>query len=131
VIGIETVTRSDRGVLSEIMEESVLWSREISDEGSWTEGSDDANEVPHAAEATDDLIAAYAEAAARHGVAREVESGFWVATVVGLDGAWSDGSTPEAALEDLEQVIREWAHVKCRLGAQDMPRIEGISLTSS
>jgi predicted RNase H-like HicB family nuclease len=70
----------------------------------------------------------YGEAAARHGTASEVEPGLWIARVVGLDGAWSEGATREEAEGGLAEVILDWVIVKLRLGATDIPEIDGLDI---
>ena len=74
------------------------------------------------------LVEAYAAAASRHARVREVDPGVWVASVVGLEGAWADGETAEEALEALPEAIVGWVAVKLRLGAADIPRIEGLNV---
>jgi predicted RNase H-like HicB family nuclease len=74
------------------------------------------------------LVESYADAATRHAVVREVDPGVWVASVVGLEGAWADGDSPEDALRNLPEAIVGWVAVKRRVGASDIPRIEGIDL---
>ena len=74
------------------------------------------------------LVKLYAEIALRHATSREVDPGVWMATVVGLDGAWGDGDTPEEALEELHDAIMGWVAVKRRVGATDIPPMEGVDL---
>ena len=74
------------------------------------------------------LVRMYAEIAARHSIVREIEPGVFVATTVGLDGAWGDGATPDTAIRELEEAIIGWVAVKRRIGAGDIPPMEGIDL---
>jgi predicted RNase H-like HicB family nuclease len=70
----------------------------------------------------------YAEAASRHSTVRETDEGVWIAFVVDLDGAWSEGSSAEEAAKALPETIVDWLIVKLRLGATDIPQIDGLSL---
>jgi len=74
------------------------------------------------------LLRRYADTAALHSVVREVEPDVWVARVVGLEGAWSDGGTPNEARRRLPGVIVEWVVAKLTVGARDIPPIEDIDL---
>lgn len=74
------------------------------------------------------LVEAFARMAAAHGVAREVDPDVWVASVVGFEGAWADGGTAEEAKKGLSEAIVGWVAVKRRIGAQDIPVIEGLDL---
>lgn len=74
------------------------------------------------------LVQLYADVAVRHAIVREVEPGAWLATVAGLDGAWGDGGTPNEARDELREAIVGWVAVKRRVGAADIPRLEGIDL---
>ena len=74
------------------------------------------------------LVKAYADLAAGHAAVRELEPGVFVATVVGLEGAWGDGDSVKAALDSLREAIVGWVAVKRRLGAADIPQMEGLDL---
>jgi hypothetical protein len=74
------------------------------------------------------FIRFYAKTAARHGAAREVDPGVWVSTIAGLDGAWGEGDSREEALGSLEDAVFNWAIVKLRLRATNIPQIEGLGL---
>jgi predicted RNase H-like HicB family nuclease len=74
------------------------------------------------------LVRAYADIACRHARVTETDAGVWFADVVGLEGAWGDGSSPEEAEEELREAIIGWVAVKRRMGATDIPPIEGIDL---
>lgn len=95
-----------------------------------------AEEALHAGEVRADdvegvpltLVRLYAEIARRHARTREVDPGVWVSTVVGLDGAWGDGDSIEAAEKSLEEAIIGWVAVKRRMGASDIPLMESIDL---
>ncbi len=78
---------------------------------------------------TDNSIARWAEVVVSHAVTRPIDSppGL-IATVEGVEGAWVYGDTREAALEDLESVLKDWAAMKLRDGDQDIPRIKGVHL---
>jgi predicted RNase H-like HicB family nuclease len=70
----------------------------------------------------------YAEAAGRHATVQETDDGVWIAYVVGLEGAWSEGSSYRDAKATLPETIVDWLIVKMRLGATDIPQIDGLSL---
>ncbi len=74
------------------------------------------------------IVRLYAEIATRHAITRQIEPGVWVATVAGLEGAWGDGDSPEEAGRELEEAIVGWIAVKRRVGARDIPPMEGIDL---
>lgn len=73
------------------------------------------------------LVRAYAQRAAFHSRLREVDPGVWVATVVGLDGAYGDGGGPRQACDDLAESIIGWVAVRRRLGLA-IPPMEGLDL---
>lgn len=74
------------------------------------------------------LVEQYAAAAARHAIVREADPGVWVASVVGLDGAYADEDSPAEALAVLPGVIVDWVAVRLRFGATDIPAIEGLDI---
>jgi hypothetical protein len=74
------------------------------------------------------LIKLYASLALRHAQTEEMYPGEWVSTVVGLKGAYGEGATAAAAEIDLCETIIGWVVVKRRLGAMDIPPMEGIDL---
>jgi predicted RNase H-like HicB family nuclease len=74
------------------------------------------------------LVARYAELACHHARVVEVDPGVWFASVVGIEGPWGDGDTPQKALDELHEAIIGWVAVKRRVGANDIPSIEGIDL---
>lgn len=74
------------------------------------------------------LVDLYVDIAVRHALVREVDPGVWVATVAGLEGAWGDGESPDDAVSELREAIVGWVAVKRRVGATDIPLMEGIDL---
>ena len=53
----------------------------------------------------------------------------YFATVPACKGAWACGSTPEAAIRELEDALADWAEVHLRTGNQPpLPAMGGISL---
>ena len=53
----------------------------------------------------------------------------YFATVPACRGAWAQGSTPEAALGELEDALADWAEVHLRTGNQPpLPAMGGINL---
>lgn len=69
----------------------------------------------------------YADIAVRHARVTKIDNGVWYADVVGLDGAWGDGDTPEAARASLKEGIVGWAAVKLKVGAP-VPPIDGLDI---
>ena len=52
----------------------------------------------------------------------------YFATVPACQGAWASGSTPEAAIRELEDVLADWAEVHLRTGNQPpLPAIDNLS----
>ena len=78
------------------------------------------------------LIALWAEIAVSHAVVREINepSGGMFASVVGLDGAWGSGHSPEEALDELKSVLIDWANMKLDDGDDDIPSMEGVHLSA-
>jgi predicted RNase H-like HicB family nuclease len=74
------------------------------------------------------LVDAYVDIAVGHAQVVEADPGVWVATVAGLDGAYGDGDSMNAAIADLREAIVGWVAVKRRIGATDIPPMEGIDL---
>ena len=62
-------------------------------------------------------------------VERLEDSGEFYASVPDTNGAWAIGSTPEEAEEGLESALVDWVILKLELGADDIPKMGGISLT--
>lgn len=73
----------------------------------------------------------YVAAACKHAVVREEDPGVWAAYVIGLDGAWVDGDSPEDVLRDLPGVVADWVLAKRRLGADDIPIVDGLDVNPS
>jgi predicted RNase H-like HicB family nuclease len=73
------------------------------------------------------LVNAYAERAVLHARVREVDPGVWIASVVGLEGAYGDGRTEDQARDDLREAVIGWVAVKRRLGLP-LPELEGLDL---
>lgn len=75
------------------------------------------------------LIALWAEIAARHAIVRPSDDpDGLIATVVGIDGAWAFGQTPEDAVAKLHSVLIGWATLKLDDGDTDIPPMEGLDL---
>jgi predicted RNase H-like HicB family nuclease len=73
------------------------------------------------------LVDAYAERAVLHARVREVDTGVWIASVVGLEGAYGDGESEADATADLREAVVGWVAVRRRLGLQ-IPELEGLDL---
>ena len=74
------------------------------------------------------MLELYADIASRHATTKQLSDGSCVATVVGLNGAFGEGSTAEEAVNDLKEAIVGWVVVKRRIGATDIPPMEGLNL---
>ena len=75
---------------------------------------------------TDALVRLYAERAIRHARVEQLEDGSWFAAIVGLEGAWGEGDSPEEAEADLLEVLCGWVVVKLDRG-DTIPEMDGIS----
>lgn len=74
------------------------------------------------------LLDLYAEIAKRHALTREISEGQWVSTVAGLKGAYGEGATQTEAQADLCEAVKGWVLIKRRIGASDIPLMEGLDL---
>jgi|GEM_PF-5647324 len=74
------------------------------------------------------LVHLYAEIADRHAQVKEVDPGVYAAIVAGLEGAWGEGEDEDEARRELKEAIIGWVAVKRRIGATDIPLMEGIDL---
>ena len=78
----------------------------------------------------EETIDQWSEAAVSHATAEPIQDpDGLVATISGLPGPWAFGQTKEAALEELESVLRDWAAIKLADGDDDIPPMKGIHLT--
>jgi predicted RNase H-like HicB family nuclease len=103
---------------TDLRENTASWSEEIFAEDRSAEMIED---LPRS------LVDGYVERACRHAVSQEVDPGVWFASVAGLDGAYGDGDSPEAACSELREALVGWVAVKRRLG-QEIPVLEGLDL---
>lgn len=76
----------------------------------------------------DRLIDRWVRLACTHSRTRRVAAKSWVADVVGLDGAWADGSNRAEALAGLPGVVDEWVRMKLADNDTDLPLMEGLAL---
>lgn len=76
------------------------------------------------------IVSLYAKRAEWHARVREVDPGVWVATVAGLDGAYGDGESAQAALDDLFEAVVGWVIVRRRMRLT-IPPIDGLDLNVS
>ena len=78
-----------------------------------------------------ELVCPWAEAAVSCAAVESIQDpDGYVATISGLAGPWAFGETKEAALEELESVLRDWAAIKLADGDDDIPPMKGIHLSS-
>jgi predicted RNase H-like HicB family nuclease len=120
----ETLVQSGGGRINRAAASDVLWSNEVEISG-FLEGPAVSVETIEGLPAR--LVKAYAELATRHAIVRRVDPGVWVASVAGLEGAYADAETPEAAMQSLPEVIIDWVAVKRRMGAE-IPSVDGLDL---
>lgn len=83
--------------------------------------------VAFVADLPESLVAAYAEAASRHAIVRELEDGSFFASILALPGVWGAGTTETYAFEDLAASIPGWVEVHREQGLP-IPDIEGFDL---
>ena len=78
-----------------------------------------------------DLIATWANAAISHAEVEPIEdpNGYF-ATVPGARGAWGFGETVAEAINELEEVLVDWATLKLSNGHKGIPAMGGIHLGS-
>lgn len=74
------------------------------------------------------LIDQWVNIACRHARTRRVGAHIF-ADVVGVDGAWAQGTTAEEALVELRSVLTEWVQLKLEDADDDIPPMEGVRLT--
>lgn len=91
------------------------------------EGAVGADDVPAFGDPLEALVKAWVAIACDHARTRKVDD-MVVADVVGLDGAWAQGSTCEEALRELPSVLNDWVWMKLRDGDRDIPAMEGVQL---
>lgn len=84
-------------------------------------------DVPAVGDPMDTLIEQWVSLAVRHARLRRADD-LWVADVVGLDGAWSDGASAEDAVAGLAEVLADWVTLKLNDGDRDIPPMEGVKL---
>lgn len=87
-------------------------------------GGDDA---PVFGDPLESLVKAWVAIACDHARTRKVD-GVVIADVVGVDGAWAQGSTREEALRELPSVLDDWVWMKLHDGDRDIPSMEGVRL---
>lgn len=54
----------------------------------------------------------------------------WFAEDTRFPGAWGEGATRDAALDDFCEVLRDWWQIKAALGHDDLPPCQ-VSLTAA
>ncbi len=74
------------------------------------------------------VVDEYVIEAMRHARTRQFPDGYWIADVIGLEGAWADGETREAALGALPDIIFDWAMLKIADHDGDIPPLGEIDL---
>lgn len=57
------------------------------------------------------------------------EDGIYFCTVPGLQGAWAQGPTMDACIEELREVLADWIQIGLDLG-HEIPVLDGIELTA-
>ncbi len=84
-------------------------------------------DAPSVGDPMEKLIEQWVTKAAFHARARRI-GGEWIADVVGVPGAWAEGTTKANALASLPSVLNEWVRLKLADGDQDIPPMEGLRL---
>lgn len=74
-------------------------------------------------------VSLYAAAAMSHAHATKVDDETWFAEVRGLKGVYGEGESLEAAVNDLRDSLLPWLERKIAAGAEDLPEIDGYSLS--
>ena len=77
------------------------------------------------------LVRTYADQAARLGIVKELDDGTWYATIPDFEGVWADGDFPSDALDDLADVVYDWAILKMLDKDIDIPVVGGIDLRTT
>ncbi len=78
---------------------------------------------------SEQLVRAYAALAVRrHGKTKRFPDGEWFADLEGFRGPWATGETPIDALDELNDVVFDWALFKMRDGDGDLPVVDEIDL---
>jgi predicted RNase H-like HicB family nuclease len=75
------------------------------------------------------LVSQWVALATSHARVRRIGDLF-LADVVGIDGAWAEGESPEEALSALPDVLSDWVLLKLEDGDRDIPPMEGIKLVT-
>jgi len=74
----------------------------------------------------EELIGQWTEAAVSYATIEPIQDpDGMVAVISGLAGPWAFGETKEAALKELESVLRDWAAIKLADGDDDIPPMKG------
>jgi hypothetical protein len=76
----------------------------------------------------DDRIHEYALAAVQRAKVEELEEGGLYASVPGLVGVWVTAPTRDELLNELAEVVVEWASIKMMERDGDLPVLAGIDL---
>lgn len=76
------------------------------------------------------LLQRFARAAVSRATIRQHDDGKWFAEVPlrGFEGVWAKKESPRDALEELEEVVFDWALLKIQQEDRDLPELEGINL---
>lgn len=77
----------------------------------------------------EELVKGWIRIAMFHAVCRPTQDpvGF-IASIVGVEGAWGFGETRDDALQELESVLTDWVDLKMGSGDNDIPKMEHINL---
>ena len=61
-------------------------------------------------------------------VTKAYQEGGWFAEIIAVPNVWGEGDTEQAAIADLDAVLRHWLGLKIDEGDGDIPVIDFINL---
>jgi predicted RNase H-like HicB family nuclease len=73
-----------------------------------------------------ELLDRYIQVALRSAQPRELEAGHWYADLERFPGVWADGDSPDACLQTLAEVLKDWTILKIADRDRDLAVIDGI-----
>ena len=75
------------------------------------------------------MITAYINEAMRLAKYKILEGDIYFGEISGFQGVWSNADTLEECRQELQEVLEDWLLLKLRDNDDDIPEIDGISLT--
>jgi predicted RNase H-like HicB family nuclease len=74
----------------------------------------------------EELIKRYARLAAARALLERQPDESWFAEIREFPGVWAEGSSEEAALVELQEVVADWVVLKLQAGDRDLPVLGDI-----